>query len=93
MAYSDTFFAFVDKEACDPVKRFCSEPYKLTRAKTSADIDQRLTIVGDLLCLDRHRKAVMSAEMHSLDTQLSSKCSSDNKCRKAVIKLAKQRLE
>jgi hypothetical protein len=32
-------------------------------------MDQGLAI-GDLLCLNRHRKATMAADMHSLDSQL-----------------------
>ena len=91
MAYPPNFSAFVDEEASDAVKRFCREPCELKRGEIAADIDQRLTI-GDLLCLARHRKTEMTADMHLLDSQLSSQCSSDKKGCKAVIKLARQRL-
>ena len=76
MAYPHNFSAFVDEEASDAVKRFCREPCKLKRGEIAADIDQRLTI-GGLLCLARHRKTEMTADMHLLDCQLSSQCSSD----------------
>ena len=91
MAYPPNFSAFVDEEASDAVKRFCREPCELKRGEIAADIDQRLTI-GGLLCLARHRKTEMTADMHLLDSQLSSQCSSDKKGCKAVIKLARQRL-
>jgi hypothetical protein len=62
MAYPDTFVGLVDEEASDPVKGFCEAPCELIRAKTAADTDQRLAI-GDLLCLDRHRKAAVAADI------------------------------
>jgi hypothetical protein len=67
MAYPDTFVDLVDEEASDPVKGFCGASCELIREKIAADTDQRLTI-GDFLCLDRHRKATMAADMHSLDS-------------------------
>ena len=91
MAYPPNFSAFVDEEASDAVKRFCREPCELKRGEIAADIDQRLTI-GDLLCLARHRKTEMTADMHLLDSQLIHQCSSGKKGCKAVIKLARQRL-
>lgn len=91
MAYPPNFSAFVDEEASDAVKRFCREPCELKRGEIAADIDQRLAI-GGLLCLARHRKTEMTADMHLLDSQLSRQCSSDKKGCKAVIKLARQRL-
>jgi hypothetical protein len=91
MAYPPNSSAFVDEEASDAVKRFCRGHCKLKRGEIAADIDQRLTI-GSLLCLARHRKTEMTADMHVLDSQLGLQCSSDKKGRDNVIKLARQRL-
>jgi hypothetical protein len=92
MAYPDTFVGLVDEEASDPVKEFCEASCELIRAKIAADTDQRLTI-GDLICLDRHRKATMAADMHSLDSKLIGTYSSDNKGRNSMRKMAQKMLK
>jgi hypothetical protein len=68
------------EEASDPVKGFCEAPCEFIRAKTVADTDQGLAI-GDLICLDCHRKATMAADMHShsLDSQLGIRTHSNGK--------------
>jgi hypothetical protein len=59
----------------------------------AADIDQGLAVGGlPHLCLARHRKTEMAADMHLLDSQLSRQCSSDKRGRDNVIKLARQGL-
>jgi hypothetical protein len=92
MTYSGTFVGLVDEEAGDPVKGFCEAPCELIRAKIAANTDQGLAI-GDLLCLDRHRKATMAADMHSLDSQLIGTHSIDKKGRNSMRKMAQKRLE
>jgi hypothetical protein len=92
MTYPDTFADLVDEEASDPVKEFCEASCELIRAKIAANTDQRLTI-GDLICLDRHRKATMAADMHSLDSQLIGTHSSDKGGRNSMRKMAQKRLE
>jgi hypothetical protein len=103
MTYPDTLVdesvGLIDEEARDPVKCFCEALCELIRTKIAADTDAQGeglasdTLIGDLLCLDRHRKATMAADIHSLDIQLIRTHSSDHRGRKAMRELAEKRLE